>query len=386
MNLKVYEKTRYQNIYRHKKNKNYVIEISKPIKTSVSKIDNLKIYDMNTAITIRDTYSKTSKISSRGTVSTLWSKYMYDCEFVQKLKPRTLKKKRNIYNKYIKNFYPDKLALKISEKDCIDFLSSKFVKDATDKQKNHILKELKTFFSWCKFKKYISTNPTLEIQKIKVPKPVIEFWEVEEFIKFQNTISEDLKSPNYKIRRKANLIRVLSYIGMGIGDRIGETRILRFCWFNKNTKLVYIGNDIDDTVPDFESTPKTDSSTRYAAAPKELFDVVDDYKKFMINEYDLKIDDKTFLFVNPKTMKPYSDTNLRKHFNYYIKKAGVPPITMYALRHSYVVNMLEQGFELYQISENLGHTDYATTINYYGSISRAIKSKVSKGAENIFQK
>lgn len=33
---------RWENIYRHKKNKNYVIMISKPVKTSISRIDGKK--------------------------------------------------------------------------------------------------------------------------------------------------------------------------------------------------------------------------------------------------------------------------------------------------------------------------------------------------------
>ena len=43
MDKKVYESTRYQNIYRHKKNKNYIVMISKPTKTSISSIDGKKI-------------------------------------------------------------------------------------------------------------------------------------------------------------------------------------------------------------------------------------------------------------------------------------------------------------------------------------------------------
>ena len=34
MDKKVYEKTRYQCIFRNKKNKNYIIQISKPVKTT----------------------------------------------------------------------------------------------------------------------------------------------------------------------------------------------------------------------------------------------------------------------------------------------------------------------------------------------------------------
>lgn len=61
MNLKVYKKTRYQNIYQHIKNKNYVIAISKPEKTSIAEIDGVKIYDIDEAINIRDNARKKKK-------------------------------------------------------------------------------------------------------------------------------------------------------------------------------------------------------------------------------------------------------------------------------------------------------------------------------------
>ena len=168
MNLKIYEKTRYQNIYRNKKNKNYVIDITKPIKTSVSKIDGLKIFDISEAVKIRDSFVQKKKIETRGTVTTFWDKYIYDCTNVKKLAKNTLKKKRVAYSKYIKYFYPDKLLIKISEHDATIFFKSDIFEETSDKQKNNTLKELKAFFNWCIEKKYIDDNPLVRIKKIKI--------------------------------------------------------------------------------------------------------------------------------------------------------------------------------------------------------------------------
>ena len=43
MNLNIYEKTRYQNIYRHKKNKNYIVKINTPVDSTISIINGEKI-------------------------------------------------------------------------------------------------------------------------------------------------------------------------------------------------------------------------------------------------------------------------------------------------------------------------------------------------------
>lgn len=107
MDKKVYENTRYQNIYRHKKNKNYIIMISKPVKTSISRIDGKKIMRLEDAINIRDNPKiKTQKIievSSKDDFSTLWNKYIYDCKNVKQLSYNSLKKKNRLYEKHIKD-------------------------------------------------------------------------------------------------------------------------------------------------------------------------------------------------------------------------------------------------------------------------------------------
>ena len=99
MDKKIYEKTRYQNIWRHKKNKNYVIDISKPIKTSISKFDGVKIFDITVAIRLRDSYNTSGKISENGTITTYWNKYIYDCQYIKNASVPFLDKCR-IYSHY----------------------------------------------------------------------------------------------------------------------------------------------------------------------------------------------------------------------------------------------------------------------------------------------
>ena len=119
MNKDVYEKTRYQNIKRHKKNKNYVIVISKPKKTSISRINNKKIYDIEQAIKIRNNIiSKATRVdiqASKEDFKTLWDKYIYDCQNIQKLAYSTVRKKIKLYNKYLREFNNKKISSIITD-------------------------------------------------------------------------------------------------------------------------------------------------------------------------------------------------------------------------------------------------------------------------------
>ena len=115
MNKKMYEKTRYQNIYRNIKNKNYVVMINKPIKTSISSIDGKKILKIEDAVKIRDNpkikLQKSAEIKCNGDFDELWEKYIYHCKYELKLAYNTILRKTKTYNKYLKH----KIVKKISK-------------------------------------------------------------------------------------------------------------------------------------------------------------------------------------------------------------------------------------------------------------------------------
>jgi len=104
MDKKIYSKTRYQNIYKNKKHGNYIVAISNP-KTTISKFDDKKIFDIEIALKIRNNnLIKPKKSSDTGTFREIWYKYMIECEKVEKQAYNTRKKKNILYNKYFNYF------------------------------------------------------------------------------------------------------------------------------------------------------------------------------------------------------------------------------------------------------------------------------------------
>lgn len=159
MNKKIYESTRYQNIYRHIKNKNYVITINNP-KTTISTDENdNKIYDIKKAISIRDnpTTKKNKKIEqkTKDNFDDLWEQYIYDCTYIKKLEYNTIKRKNKDYNCHLKG----KINISIHKAD--KFFWSNFIDklNTTNKQKNHILKQLNAFYNWLVEEEKVVYNP-----------------------------------------------------------------------------------------------------------------------------------------------------------------------------------------------------------------------------------
>lgn len=379
MDKKVYENTRYQNIYRHKKNKNYVIMISNPVKTSISRIDGKKIMKLEDALKIRDNKKikaqKGQEIACSEDFDTLWCKYIYACKNIKKLAYNTMKRKIKIYNKYLKGKIKTRVS-KLKKEELATFIDNI---DTTDKEKNQIIKELKTFFNWCISEEYLIVSPMDSIEKYKVQKSEMKFWTPEELKKVLNTLDDDIINGNKNDVMRASMVKILILIGFSLGDRIGETRALTFDCFDENLGIVEIKHSINYDINDeeFLSNTKNYHSQRKIDITKKLINEVKDYKKFLIENTNYAINDNNLIFFNYKRKKPYSDTNLRKQFTYYCYKANVTKIRMYDLRHTYVATMMAEGKELYHISSRIGHNNYSTTVNKYGHLSNKIRKEIA---------
>lgn len=383
MDMKVYEKTRYQNIYRHKKNKNYVIMISKPAKTSISRIDNKKIVSIDEAIKIRDNVlikrQKGLETVHKEDFDTLWDKYIYDCKYVRKLAYNTIIRKEKDFNRYLKGKI-DKPVSKTDKEYWTKFIDNL---NTTLKQKNHLIKITKAFFNWCKYEEYIIDNPFDKISKYKVETKEMQFWIPKHLKDFLETLEKDIHSNDIRLKKKAYRIKTLTIINFSAGDRIGETRALTFKMFDKDKLKLNIFHSInyDRSSNDFLSSTKTYNSQRTIDITNKVIEVVEEYKKFLINELELEIGNNTLLFFNHTTHKPYSDTSLRKDFYYYCEKANVPKIRMYDLRHTYAATMMSEGKEAYMFSKRMGHKSISITINKYGHLSEQIKKEVAQSTD-----
>lgn len=386
MDKKVYEKTRYQNIYRHKKNKNYVIMMSKPVKTSISRVDGKKIMTTDDAIKVRDNIAlkkqKAIETLHKESFDELWDKYTFYCKNVKKLAYKTMKRKISIYSCYLKGKIKTPLS-KTNRDFWADYLNNC---ECSNKQKNEILKELKAFIGWCVSEEYLISNPVLNIPKYKVIKKEMRYWLPSQFESFMKEVDKDLNSPILRIRTKAYLIKILTLLGFFLGDRPGESRALTFKIGETYDGTIRIEHSInqDSNSDNFLDFTKTYASQRNAEAPKKLIEEINKYKKFLIEEKGYSINRDTIIIFNHKTNRPYWDSTLRKYFYYYCDKAGVPRIRMYDLRHTYVATMMAEGVPLYFISSQIGHKDYSTTVNVYGHLSNDARKEIAKKIDKYY--
>ncbi|MBR6667237.1 MAG: site-specific integrase [Clostridia bacterium] len=72
---------------------------------------------------------------------------------------------------------------------------------------------------------------------------------------------------------------------------------------------------------------------------------------------------------------PYEGRNLRRALHRTLKKAGLPQMGVHALRHTFATRAIESDMDVRTLSEILGHTKVALTLQLYAHSSMETKQK-----------
>ena len=386
MDLKIYKSTRYERIYKHRKNGNYVIQISKPYKTSISSLDDKKIYSIDDAIRIRDNNSlhsqKQQNNGFRDDLDTLWDKYILSCKYVKKLAYNSIIRKEKAYNKYLKN----KITKKIQKTDKVFWVKYIDNLDTTLKQKNEVMKQLKALFNWAVENDLLVTNPIDKVKRYKVENKEMNIWTEEDLLQFINTVNKDMIHGTLHEKKYAYIIKILTYIGFCNGLRTGEIRALTYNSINQEENTLIVNHSIsyernEDT---FLSPTKTEKSKRELFTNTKLINLIKEYRQFLELENKINVKNNDIIFFNYDTHTPYSDTVLRKYFNYYIEKSKVKKIRMYDLRHSYATNMLLHDVSIKYVSDDMGHSSIKITGDIYSHTLNKKRKEIAKITDNLF--
>lgn len=176
------------------------------------------------------------------------------------------------------------------------------------------------------------------------------------------------------------MITLLVYTGIRRGELCGlEWKDIDF--ENQVMHVVrsaqYIGNKTMIT-----KEPKTKSGIRHFSLSIHACILLKKYRRWQLEQKFNAGDrweesDRLFTLWNGKPIHPDTVTDW---FSKFIKRSGLPYVTLHSLRHTNATLMIAEGTDVCTVSRRLGHANTATTLNIY---AHALKSKDREAANTL---
>lgn len=279
------------------------------------------------------------------TFNSLYEYYMEDCN--ARMKPKTMYEKKTMFEVSILPYF-GKLRINAITPANIRQWQTKLINSERYKQTTlrTLNAQLSAIFNFAVRIYGLQKNPcklagTMGSAKGKE----MEFWTIEEFNKFLETVQFDIE--------KTTFFMLLFYSGLRIGEAMALT--IKDFDFSKNTVTI----DKNYTIAGgkkYIGTTKTVKGNRKIALPQTVMNKV---KEYYFQMYDKNPANRLFT-CHPVTYKDYLDKGS--------KQAGLKRIRIHDLRHSHASMLINMGVPVKQISERLGHEDISITLNTYSHL------------------
>ena len=267
----------------------------------------------------------------------------------------TVYDKQNVFRLYITPYFKNKDIDKISKSDILDWqtllwntTSKRTGKLFSWKYLANIRGLLLSFFNYCE-NIYDVYNPmrTIKLPKRKSAPKQINFWELECFDKFIDTLDDILW-------------KTLWSVFMFTGARFNEIRALQDSDIIDNTITINKAVASKKSGAGVKITATKNYKVVVKQIPRELATQIDDYKQW---KKEKRLSEK-FLFGGTK---PIAENTIRRQLIKDIANANVPYISPHGFRHSYVSMLIHLGISTKIIAELIGDRE-EQVIKTYGHL------------------
>lgn len=212
---------------------------------------------------------------------------------------------------------------------------------------NYELQVLRAFFRWAAVRNHLVANPTDTIERLRVPRQAMpKFLTADQLTQLFAVCNE----------RERRLFMTILLTGM----RKGEVEHLTWTDVNFDLGIIFI-----QAKPQWQWKPKSDE--RVIPLSPTLRDLLAQHHAERAND--------GLVFPNKEGNL---DTHILPKFKKVGRKAGLPSITVHALRHSFGAHLRMAGVNLADIADLLGHRDLATTQIYAKVQQEHLRTAIAK--------
>ena len=270
---------------------------------------------------------------------------MYEEEFLNYLKNIRLYSKKTVasYEYDLKDYalFLEKNNLTIkddNDKTLKLYLNYIYDKKISNKSISRHLSSLRTYYDFLKKENIVTENIFKNVKNPKIEKTIPNFISHDKL----NEIFTSFNDSNLDIRNRL-LIELLYATGLRVGELV-------------NIKI----KDIDFGAQSIKVLGKG-SKERYVFYNNTTKEVL---KKYLVVRKKLQKKENDYLLLNDKGT-PIKEASVRKIIQTTLMKCGIKSkITPHTFRHTFATDLLNQGLDLVNVKELLGHASLNTTSIY----------------------
>lgn len=201
-----------------------------------------------------------------------------------------------------------------------------------------------------------------KITKPSIPKKELTILGVEKQAQLEKELLEDMEEE-----------KLLIYITLYTGLRIGEACALRWEDIDLDSKLLYVRQTVSRVWFTegkkkksrlIIGSPKSESSLRCIPICSKLHAILCNFPYQRKHGYIL-MNATDNSFVSPRTFE--------YRYKAILKKCSLDPVNYHTLRHTFATRCIERGVDIKSVSEILGHSDVSITLNTYVHSSIELK-------------
>ena len=167
------------------------------------------------------------------------------------------------------------------------------------------------------------------------------------------------------------------------GLRRGELAGLRWCDVDFKNQTIMI-KQTSNYIPGkgiYSDSPKTFKSSRPLHLTRSAFLLLHDYKEWQEAQEEKLGDawenEDGHIFTTDLGGPIFPDS-ISQWFTKFIKRSGLPKVTVHSLRHTYASIMIADGVPLVAVSHQLGHAQSSTTANIYAHIIASAEARAAQ--------
>lgn len=223
-----------------------------------------------------------------------------------------------------------------------------------------------------------------------IPKNIVEYavpprikrkeqktWSIEEAVRFLKTASTNNKT-----------YYIIYLLALYTGLRRGEILALRWKDCDLNQGKISVCQTLYYAQGGFQFLePKTSRSNRLISIPETVSAELINHRQLQEKqkqELGIAYEDYDLIVAN-EIGRPIHPRTLTGHFRQMIQKAGVPKIRFHDQRHTHATILLKIGEHIKIVSERLGHSNSAMTMNVYSHVTPDMQTKAAKKFEQAMQ-